>query len=251
MNVVTDIRDAADVPPSRRDAMYALMRLCYHGVRRQAFDADLAEKHWVIELADSATGELLGFSTQMLLPLHVEGQNVLTLFSGDTVVAPAARNSPALALAWGRLAFRLLSLYPHECLYWFLITKGYRTYRFLPVYFRDFYPRFDAATPVFETSLLDALGEYKFGQAYDRTSRVVRATAGSYRLRHGADELTAERLADPHVRFFAARNPGHAAGDELCCLAPLRDDNFSRVARRLITSHSLAQQVSRGDRILA
>jgi hypothetical protein len=251
MNVVTDIRDVVDVPPGRRDEMYALMQLCYCDVQRQAFDADLAEKQWVIELADAATGELVGFSTQMLLPLEFAGRNVLTLFSGDTVVAPAARNSPALALAWGRLAFRLIGLYPHECLYWFLITKGYRTYRFLPVYFREFYPRYDVDTPAWAATVIDALGEHKFGVAYERGSRVIRATAASYRMRHGSDELTPERLADPHVRFFAARNPGHAAGDELCCLAPLRDDNFSPVARRLIQSHSLAQQVSSGDSVLA
>jgi hypothetical protein len=248
---MTEIREALDVSPSRRDEMYALMRHCYRGVRRPAFDADLAEKQWVIELADAATGELLGFSTQMLLPVDVEDRRILTLFSGDTVVTPAARNSPALALAWGRLAFRLLELYPRECLYWFLITKGYRTYRFLPVYFREFYPRYDAATPAWEASLMDALGERKFGPAYDRGARVVRATANSYRLRHGSDEITPQRLTDPHVRFFAARNPGHAAGDELCCLAPLRNDNFSPVARRLIQSQNLAPQTSRGDSVLA
>jgi hypothetical protein len=251
MSVVTEIREVADVSAGRRDEMYALMRLCYCGVRKQAFDADLAEKHWVIELAESATGELLGFSTQMLFHLEVAGQNVLTLFSGDTIVAPAARNSPALALAWGRLAFRLISLYPHQCLYWYLITKGYRTYRFLPVYFREFYPRYDVATPVWETTLVDALGKHKFGAAYDRVAQIVRATPASYHLRNSCDELTPERLADPHVRFFAARNPGHAAGDELCCLAPLREDNFSPVARRLIHSHSLAQQVCSGDSVLA
>lgn len=251
MNVVTDIRDVADVPAGRRDEMYSLMQLCYRGVQRHTFDADLAEKQWVIELADTATGQLQGFSTQMLLPLDVAGQKVLTLFSGDTVVVPTARNTPALALAWGRLAYRLMALYPHERLYWFLITKGYRTYRFLPVYFREFYPRYDIATPDWAATIMDALGEYKFGLTYDQGSRVVRANGASYRLRHGGDELTPQRLTDPHVRFFAARNPSHAAGDELCCLAPLRDDNFSPVARRLIQSHSLAQQVSSGDSVLA
>jgi hypothetical protein len=251
MNVLTTTREVADVPSRRRDEMYALMRLCYAGVRRQAFDADLSEKQWVIELAEAATGKLLGFSTQMLLPMDVAGRRVLTLFSGDTVVAPAGRSSPALALAWGRLAFQLLSLYPQECLYWFLITKGYRTYRFLPVYFREFYPRLDVATPAWESMLIDALGEHKFGAAYDRATRIVRASASSYRLRSGPDELTLERLSDPHVRFFAASNPGHVAGDELCCLAPLRHENFSPVARRLIRSHSLAQQVRDEDGVLA
>jgi hypothetical protein len=251
MNALPTIRELADVPSRRRDEMYALMQLSYAGVRRPAFDADLSEKQWVIELAEPSTGKLLGFSTQMLLPLEVAGRKVLTLFSGDTVVAPAGRSSPALALAWGRLAFQLLSLYPQERLYWFLITKGYRTYRFLPLYFREFYPRYNVPTPAWEALLIDSLGQHKFGRAYDAATRIVRASAQSYRLRHGPDELTPERLSDPHVRFFAASNPGHAAGDELCCLAPLREDNFSPAGRRLIRAHGLAQEVRDEHGVLA
>jgi hypothetical protein len=36
------------------------------------------------------------------------------------------------------------------------------------------------------------------------------------------------------VRFFIERNPGHARGDELCCLAPLTRENFTRAAYRTI-----------------
>ena len=42
-----------------------------------------------------------------------------------------------------------------------------------------------------------------------------------------------ERLRDPHVRFFHGRNPDHARGDELCCLAPLTRANFTPAAYRV------------------
>ena len=55
-------------------------------------------------------------------------------------------------------------------------------------------------------------------------------------------ELPDSRLHDPHVRFFVERNPGHARGDELCCLAPLTRQNFSATAERLIRSPAFAHQ---------
>ena len=29
--------------------------------------------------------------------------------------------------------------FPHHDLFWFLISKGFRTYRFLPVFFKEFF----------------------------------------------------------------------------------------------------------------
>ncbi|MCY2964881.1 MAG: hypothetical protein NT069_14790, partial [Planctomycetota bacterium] len=61
-------------------------------------------------------------------------------------------------------------------------------------------------------------------------------------LRPGVGDVTPERLLDPHVRFFEERNPGHVAGDELCCIARLRRDNFSSIAQKLIRSTAFARQ---------
>jgi hypothetical protein len=45
-------------------------------------------------------------------------------------------------------------------------------------------------------------------------------------------DITPDRLRDPHVQFFARRNPRHALGDELCCIAPLTPGNFTPAAYR-------------------
>ena len=57
--------------------------------------------------------------------------------------------------------------------------------------------------------------------------------------------LTRERLRDPHVRFFAERNPGHTRGDELCCLAPLTRAAFTSAAYRVIGPEPVAFEVPR------
>jgi len=45
------------------------------------------------------------------------------------------------------------------------------------------------------------------------------------------------------VRFFVERNPGHACGDELCCLAPLTRANFTPAAHRVIGPEPVSVEV--------
>jgi hypothetical protein len=233
-----------DVTAAQRDAMFALMDRHYENVRRGSFDADLNEKRWVILLSDPATGALCGFSTQVVLHAEVEGRRVKALFSGDTIVDRDHWGDPALSHVWGRLALELIDAAPDDELYWFLISKGYKTYRFLPLFFHEFFPRLDAPTPNDVRQVIDALARRKFHSAYDAAAGVVRAAPAKDRLRPGVAEVTPERLRDPHVAFFVGRNPSHARGDELCCLAPLTRANFTPAAYRVIGPEPLALRVS-------
>lgn len=199
-----------DVSATERDAMFALMDRHYVGVRREKFDADLDEKHWVIQLWDSRTETLRGFSTQRLLHQTVAGQPVLALFSGDTIVAREHWGDNALAHVWGRLALRLIDRHPNVPLYWFLLSKGYKTYRYLPLFFYQYYPCVDRHLPWPAKVVLDALASSHYPGCYDPATGVVHGDAGKDRLRPDVAPITEGRLQDRHVRFFVQRNPGHA-----------------------------------------
>jgi hypothetical protein len=106
-------------------------------------------------------------------------------------------------------------------LYWLLITSGFRTYRFLPVFWKEFWPRHDSpALP----AILIAMASERFGRRYDPAAGIVRLAAPQV-LRNGLAEIPPSRLGNPHVQFFARVNPGHARGDELACLCPLTRAN--------------------------
>lgn len=233
MNLSARLATIEEVTARQRETMLALMQRHYFNVRRAQFEADLAEKRWVILIHD-AGGALCGFSTQTLLDAEVDGRAVKALFSGDTIIDRSHWGQQALTHVWGRLALALIDSYPGDERYWFLISKGYKTYRFLPVFFQEFYPRHDYPTPSCARSVIDALALARYARAYDSEAGVIRAGADQYRLREEVAPVTAERLHDPHVRFFQARNPGHARGDELCCLAPLSRENFTAAAYRVI-----------------
>jgi len=219
---------------ARRDEMFALMDRYYANVRRAEFDSDLAEKDWVIEVSLTASGTLCGFSTQMVLRLDVGGRNVRGLFSGDTIIDPSFWNNNPLAGLWGRLALGLIDQSPDDELCWLLICKGYKTYRFLPTFFREFYPRHDRPTPAWARARLRAFGMAKYASQFDAISGIINAAAHGARLRTGVAEITPQRMLNPDVRYFCEQNPRHASGDELCCLAPLSRANFTAAAWRVI-----------------
>jgi hypothetical protein len=224
----------ADVTPFQRDEMFALMDRHYKNVRRDTFAADLARKQWVIQVVHPDTGGLCGFSTQVILDVQVAGRPVKALFSGDTIVARDHWGDNALAHVWGRLALTLIERLAGAELYWFLISKGYKTYRFLPLFFHEFFPRRQEPTPAWARAVVDALGRHQYPDEYDPGSGLVRAAAGKDCLRRGVAEITPQRLRDPDVRYFLEKNPGHARGDELCCIAPLTRGNFTPAAWRVI-----------------
>jgi hypothetical protein len=73
----------------------------------------------------------------------------------------------------------------------------------------------------------------RFGAEYDAAAGVIRYTTPHERVREGVAPVDAAVLANPHVRFFVERNPGHAEGEELACLAEVRLRDLARAAGRI------------------
>ncbi len=242
MTLAARILRPSQLAQSDRDAMFALMDRHYENMIRARFETDLSEKDWVILLIDEASSEVCGFSTQALISLSIDDRPIRCVFSGDTIVDRDHWGSSALALAFGKLALHWIEAYPDDEVYWCLISKGFRTYRVLPVYFRDFHPRYDAEMPAELRTIIAGVAQIKFPDRFDQHQCLVKASDNSDRLRPGLGEITPERLQDPHVSFFVEKNPGHAEGDELCCIARMTPENFSAVAQRMIQSSAFARQ---------
>lgn len=211
--------------------LHALHAATYEGSEAGRFRADLAEKDWVILLRDGEAGPVVGFSTQMRMDVEVHGRRVRALFSGDTLIEPGYWGEQVLVRAWCRLAGRVKAQEPAVPLYWFLISKGHRTYLYLPTFFHRFHPRHDAETPAFERDLIAALGARKYPREFNPATGLIEPRETHDRLRPELDG-TARRLANPHVAFFRARNPRYLEGHELVCVAEIHAGNMRGVARR-------------------
>lgn len=220
-----------ELGPERRAAMRALLQRHFDGVSDEVFDADLSEKNWALLFEEE--GVLVGFSTILLYPFTHRGETLTVVYSGDTIVDPTAWGSSALPRSWIDAVQRLHAAHGTGRLVWLLITSGFRTYRFLPVFWRDFHPRHDAEPPPEVVALRDALARDRFGSGYDPATGVVRLPH-QQPLRGHLAGVPEERLRDAHVAFFHRMNPGHARGDELVCLTELSEENLTRAGWRMV-----------------
>ncbi len=218
--------------PETRESMFTLHARHFAHVERARFMTDLDDKQWVI-LLRKPDGGLAGFSTQTLMAPADETGPARFLFSGDTIIAPEHWNTPYLAGCFGHLMLRLIDQHRHTPIYWFLISKGFRTYRFLPVFFIRFWPAPDRVMPPDMRALLSCAARLRFGTAFDAKNGIIRMRDGD-RLIPELAQVPPSRLRDPAVAFFLRSNPGYVHGDELACLAPVTRDNLNAYADRVI-----------------
>lgn len=222
----------AALSPSTVDQMALLFAEHYELACPDNFRRDLAEKDQVVLLREAGTGALQGFSTLATYTTCVQGQAVGVVYSGDTIIRPAFWGTPALPSVWIKRVLALAGEMPQP-VYWLLISSGYKSYRFLPVFYREFYPRYDRPTPPEVQKLLDALAQERFGAQYDPQTGIVRFDGGGTPLRPGVADVNEERQRNPHIRFFLERNPGHAQGDELVCLTQISWQNLTPAGQRM------------------
>jgi len=219
-----------ELTSAQTDEMFQLLALHFDGVTRAQFTCDLAEKNWIVLIRRDT--RLVGFSTLLVYESAFDDEPVSIVYSGDTIVASEAWGSTALARGWITAVNDLRERYPNGKYYWLLLTSGFRTYRFLPVFWREFFPRHDAATPIAIKRLREQLATERFGEQYDLPSGIVRFRHPQ-RLSGELKKIPAERITDPHVAFFITHNPGHAQGDELVCLTELCPENLTAAGRRM------------------
>lgn len=222
--------------------MFSLLSRHFINAHAARFESDLMAKDGAILLRDQRTGELVGFSSQAVFTHTIRGMEYRVVFSGDTIIAPHAWGSLSLPLVWGEWMMDLLRETKTPLL-WMLISKGIRTYKFLPTFFEDFYPRFDQATPREILQLRDSLGSRLFPGQYDSGEGLVQPSEHSYYLTPKLAEIPGSRLSNPHVAFFTRANVSHVRGSELVCLTFFTPSNLKRdYLRRLLNREAIARE---------
>jgi hypothetical protein len=228
------IEAVADAPPTldgrQRAQMFELFARHYRDVSRSAFEADLAAKDQAIRLF--AGDALIGFTTLAFSTMTFERREVAVVFSGDTIVDPAYWGEQTLARVWLGAIGRFAGRHQEREVYWFLIVKGHRTYRYLPTFAHEYVPAADSDDRPDLIALRNAIAADRIGEAFDPATGVIRFAEPRGRLDPAIAEPLPRELGNPHVRFFLEANPGFRRGDELACLCALTPDNMRPRARR-------------------
>jgi hypothetical protein len=214
--------------------MFELLRAHFHNVSRDIFERDLSSKSTVLLLEESESGRLLGFSTHRVLR---SSSGARVVFSGDTIIDPIAWGSLALPKAWGAWMLSLSAEEPESPLYWMLISKGHRTFRFLPTYFIDYAPGLKRKYSSDELCMIREIGGFLFGDKLTVNQQgfmVVAHDISSQRLK---EHLIDERHLRSHqrdIKFFANANLDYVHGSELVCVVNFTISNMRPFCRRML-----------------
>lgn len=219
-----------------RRAMANLFLAHYDGSNETLFFSDLKDKTEVLLVRCGTV--LAGFTTLQVYELEWERRPICVVYSGDTVVDRAHWGQQALAFAWITRIGGLKSEKPDVPMYWFLIVKGHRTFRYLPAFSKSFYPHWSLDRSDLKP-LADALARDKFGDAYNPTTGVVEFTASKGHLKNHLAFPTEEERTKDAVKFFLERNPNYLRGHELVCLCELAEENLKPLTKRLFLRKAL------------
>jgi hypothetical protein len=230
--------DISAVDPETRNSMFALMSTWFAGITRPVFDRDLDAKTRVI-LLYGHRGTLAGFTSYAeSIETDADDRPCRVVYSGDTIVDPHSWGSMAMPRAW--LSDMTTRAWCDDLpTYWLLITSGYRTYRFLPVFLHTYYPSVRPERTPALRRLRAAVAQRRWGSAFDAETGIVRFEHPQ-RLVPALAQVRAERCDDPHVQAYLEWNPGHANGDELVSIAPLEPANLTRAGSRFVKPAHLA-----------
>lgn len=242
MNIVSQTKRIVDLSNSEKATMLGLLSLEFLGVRSEVFSRDLEEKDAVALLRKGTyEGEIVGFSTFMLLDLDVQGRKIKAVFSGDTTVLPEYRVSGGIGVELGRYFLTALERFPEQEVYYVLISKGWRTYRVLPFFFRAFAPKYDTPTSLQEKAVMDSFGKKKYPKNYDPKTGLIMFSHETQRLLPESIDGVPPENPDVHTAYFLEKNRTYLSGTELVCVGRVHAKNFAAPLTRLL------RNVQRGE----
>ncbi|MDZ7846362.1 MAG: hypothetical protein U5L96_06150 [Owenweeksia sp.] len=213
--------------------MYRLMEENYDCVSFAAFKKDLSGKDYVSLLVDENL-QIQGFSTYALNPAGTGTENYNILFSGDTIINPEYWGSRILAKSWAEVVGTLLKKYPAKKLYWLLISKGHRTFMYLPVFFNEFVPHIDMEGKAHLTEIAARSATKMFGQSFKPKTGLIEFEKSHGQLKESLAHGTVEKQQHEWINFFVQQNPRFYEGVELVCLAEISEANMKPLGWRMI-----------------
>jgi len=204
------------------DAMYQVFVKYYHNSDFHTFVKDLYKKKGAILVKKVDDGTIVGFSTIGIIEKEISKKKCVGIFSGDTVIEKAYWGSPNLQTAFLHFIIITRIKNPTVNLYWFLITKGYKTYLLMANNWLHYYPRYDKKEDEKRKSLVKIFSNHFFPGAYDEKTGLLKFGEGYQCLKEGVAEITdGMRKKYPKIAFFEQVNPTWRQGTELPCIGDL------------------------------
>lgn len=230
MSLTSKLVKVEEIDDDILENMYHLMDATYFGTSLSKIKRDLSNKQYVLLLYDDQK-VLKGFTTIQLFDSAFMGKKVKIIYSGDTVIDENARGEIELMRAWWQFSYKVQQEYKNMGVYWMLISKGWRTYKFFPLFLKEFYPTRQKETPLEFKNFIEQLGKFKFPEEY-YDGRIIPKEPDF--LKNAEHDVPDHKKDDPDIQFFLKANPNFKHGNELVCVAHLSPDNLTKIGLRLL-----------------
>ncbi len=224
LKLISKTLNIKNLTSQNRDDMFNVFTKYYDNVSYDQFQADLSQKDAVFLLLDKATRAVKGFSTIVKLKVESNGKEVNGLFSGDTIIEKEYWGQGTLGKAFLKYLFIEKLKAPHKDLYWYLISKGFKTYLLMANNYDEYYPRFDLKTPKDKKNIIDQFSQALYSN-YDAQKGLILASGFKKekdKLKDFVSPINQELIENnPKIAHFAKLNPEWMEGDELACIAKM------------------------------
>lgn len=216
------------------EKMYLLMYEHYDNINIVKFKRDLYSKDKVFLIYNSEM--LIGFSTLKKMSLKLNEEKIIGLFSGDTIIKKGYSWGLQFQKEW--IKYCLEESEKNKKLnistYWFLISKGIKTYMYLPTYFNSYTPKLNYSESEFEKSLKNIYAKKLYGERYIEESGIIKNDNTNDYLKENIENINLKKKEDENINFFISKNPNYMQGDELVCLTHISYENLTKLGKRVI-----------------
>lgn len=227
-----------DLSASLCNDMYILMQENYQDMSKVQFLQDLNKKQFVGLLFDDSD-KLRGFTTFAVNPNECGTSSYSVLFSGDTIISPQYWGTIELIRGWCLSVASIMKSNQQVDWYWFLLSKGHRTFMYLPLFFKEYYPQL-AANPSNQQLLFNQLETIAFSiypELYQSKSGIIQFPIQGGELKKELAQATFDKAGKDQVKWFLEKNPGFYKGDELICLCKISPENMRGYAREFLVKN--------------
>lgn len=226
----TDIKNICDLNSDIRQRIVDLYLCYYDGSSEGQVLADLHDKKEVLLLYHNYS--VVGFTTLQVYLHEWLNRKVRVVYSGDTIVDRAHWGQQALAYRWIERMGQIKSEKPDTPLYWFVIIKGHRTFKYLPTFSKSFYPHWAIHRSDLKL-LADSLAMEKYGELYNKKTGIVEFVESRGHLKKEIAYPTEGEMSKKSVQFFLTKNPNYLIGHELVCICELEEENMKPLTKRI------------------
>jgi hypothetical protein len=197
--------------------MFKVFCRYYENTSLEQFISDLNRKSGAFIIRRKIDDAIVGFSTMGIYHMEVDGKKIRGIFSGDTILEKEYWGNRAMNAAFvKRLVWEAIKD-PFTPQYWFLISKGYKTFLLLTRNFPDYYPHPEHENPHMK-HIVEAYCDKLFPGKLDRDAMVLDFGEGSNCLKSDVTPISAAQRTETDIAFFEQRNPQWERGTELPCV---------------------------------